>query len=41
MLNVVADDIAELIQEDLANNEDQHTEGDMAEWPAVIQCVRN
>lgn len=29
MLNVVADNVAELIQEDLANDEDQHTKGDM------------
>jgi hypothetical protein len=41
MLDVVADDIAKLIQEDLSDDEDQHTEGDVSERPAVIQCVRN
>jgi hypothetical protein len=41
MLDVVADDIAELVQEDLSDDEDQHAEGDMAERPAVIQCVRD
>lgn len=41
MLHVVADNIAELIQENLANDEDDHTKGDMAQRPAVIQCVRN
>jgi hypothetical protein len=41
MLDIVANDIAELVQENLTNNEDQHTEGDMPKWPAVIQSVGN
>lgn len=41
MLNIVANDIAELVQEDLTNNEDQHTERDMSKRPAIIQCVGN
>ena len=41
MLHVVADKVAELVQENLANDKDDHAKGDVAQRPAVIQCVRN
>lgn len=41
MLDVFADDIAQNVQDDLANDEEEDAERNVAQWPAVLQCAND
>jgi hypothetical protein len=39
VLHVVANGVAERVQQDLSDDEDQQTKQDVSKRPAIIQCV--
>lgn len=41
VLDTVADNVAEDVQNDLSNNEEEYTEDDVAQRPAVLQCAQD
>jgi hypothetical protein len=41
VLRAVADGIAKDVKDDLANDEEKDTKGDIAQRPAVIECTKN
>ena len=41
MLRAVADGIAKDVKDDLANDEEKDTKGDIAQRPSVIECTKN
>lgn len=41
MLDTVADDVSKNVQDHLSNDEEENTEDDVAQWPAVLQCAQD
>jgi hypothetical protein len=41
MLHIVADGVTKFVEKHLADNEDQDTEADVAQGPAVVQGIHN
>lgn len=41
MLDIVANGVAEDVENDLANDEEEDSESDIAQWPAVLERADN
>lgn len=41
VLDIVADGVAEDVEDNLANNEEEDAKANVAQWPAVLECANN
>nr|GFD50062.1 hypothetical protein [Tanacetum cinerariifolium] len=41
VLHVVTDDLAEGVQQDLADDERDHSQDDVQQWPSLFQCSKH